>query len=97
MLNSPYNRLKEGLVTKVVRQLRPLLFLKGMLILKGFSAEKNKRTLRTLFKREISVDLSSELLKKKKFKKALNTFFQRIDYRNGVGKIYGKHEEPIRT
>lgn len=32
VLNSPYNRLKQGLLTKVARQLRPLLALKGKLI-----------------------------------------------------------------
>lgn len=31
VLNSPYNRLKQGLLTKVARQLRPLLALKGKL------------------------------------------------------------------
>ena len=32
VLNSPYNRLKQGLLTKVARQLRPLLAIKGRLI-----------------------------------------------------------------
>ena len=31
VLNSPYNRLKTGLLSKVVRQLRPLLAIKGKL------------------------------------------------------------------